>query len=52
MSCGCGRSPTGECCGWHGLSEDAYRQKLAEYDNKNVEVQTEVNNSGNDSEQD
>jgi len=22
--CGCGRSPTGKCCGWHGLSEDAY----------------------------
>jgi hypothetical protein len=18
--CGCGRSPTGKCCGWHGLT--------------------------------
>lgn len=31
-TCGCGRSPTGDCCGWHALSEDTFRQKLAEYD--------------------
>ena len=30
-SCGCGRSPTGKCCGWHGLSEDAYNQALEKY---------------------
>jgi hypothetical protein len=30
--CGCGRSPTGKCIGWHGLSEDAYRQALAEHE--------------------
>jgi hypothetical protein len=29
--CGCGRSPTGVCCGWHALTEDAYQQRLAEY---------------------
>lgn len=29
--CGCGRSPTGKCIGWHGLTEDVYQQKLAEY---------------------
>lgn len=29
--CGCGRSPTGKCIGWHGLSEDAYRARLAEF---------------------
>lgn len=33
-SCGCGRSPTGQCCGWHALNEDDYRTKLAEYENK------------------
>jgi hypothetical protein len=33
-TCSCGRSPTGDCCGWHALSEDLYRQKLAEYDAK------------------
>ena len=28
-SCGCGRSPTGKCIGWHGLSEEMYaHQKM------------------------
>jgi hypothetical protein len=31
-SCGCGRSPTGKCIGWHGLTEEAYRAKLNEYE--------------------
>lgn len=31
MSCGCGRSPTGECIGWHGLTEEMYQEALAEY---------------------
>ena len=22
--CGCGRSPTGKCIGWHALSEEEY----------------------------
>jgi hypothetical protein len=30
--CGCGRSPTGKCCGWHALTEDQYRVKKDEYD--------------------
>lgn len=30
-TCGCGRSPTGNCVGWHGLSESAFQAKLAEY---------------------
>lgn len=25
--CGCGRSPTGKCIGWHGLTEEAFRHK-------------------------
>ena len=29
--CGCGRSPTGKCIGWHGLTEKAFREKLQEY---------------------
>jgi hypothetical protein len=29
--CGCGRSPTGKCIGWHGLSESAFQSKLADY---------------------
>jgi hypothetical protein len=27
--CGCGRSPTGKCIGWHSLPEEEYREKLA-----------------------
>ena len=30
-TCGCGRSPTGKCIGWHGLTEEQYQVKLAEY---------------------
>jgi hypothetical protein len=29
--CGCGRSPTGKCIGWHGLTEEAFKEKLEEY---------------------
>lgn len=31
-ACGCGRSPTGKCCGWHALTEQEYQHKQAEYD--------------------
>lgn len=31
-TCGCGRSPTGNCCGWHALSEEAYKQRLEQYE--------------------
>jgi hypothetical protein len=30
--CGCGRSPTGKCIGWHGLSEEEYQAKKTEWD--------------------
>ena len=30
-TCGCGRSPTGDCIGWHGLTEDEYQKQLAKY---------------------
>ena len=30
--CGCGRSPTGKCIDWHGLSEEEYLEKLKEYE--------------------
>ena len=35
--CGCGRSPTGKCIGWHGLDEDEFRQQLAIYEAKQIE---------------
>lgn len=31
-TCGCGRSPTGNCIGWHSLSEDEYKERLAEWE--------------------
>jgi hypothetical protein len=31
-SCGCGRSPTGKCIGWHGLTEEAYAQRKEDYE--------------------
>ena len=40
--CGCGRSPTGKCCGWHALTEDAYQKKLLDWN------QTQTENSIND----
>ena len=40
MECGCGRSPTGKCIGWHALSEEEYQNELvklqAEEEKKNV----------------
>lgn len=29
--CGCGRSPTGKCIGWHGLSEADFQARLQNY---------------------
>jgi|TARA_A100001388_G_scaffold203688_1_gene154670 hypothetical protein len=34
MSCGCGRSPTGKCIGWHKLSEEEYKKKKALWEEK------------------
>ena len=30
--CGCGRIPTGKCCGWHALTEEEYKVKKDKYD--------------------
>jgi hypothetical protein len=30
-TCGCGRSPTGDCVGWHGLTNEQYKVKLNEW---------------------
>ena len=29
--CGCGRSPTGKCIGWHGLSEEQFQVAQEKY---------------------
>lgn len=37
--CGCGRSPTGKCIGWHGLDESAYNEALKKYKQENGEIE-------------
>ena len=32
--CTCGRSPTGQCIGWHRLTEEQYQEKKLEYEKK------------------
>lgn len=34
--CGCGRSPTGKCIGWHGLTNEEYSAKLLEYNKQQL----------------
>ena len=31
-TCGCGRSPTGKCIGWHGLNEDQLIEARRQWD--------------------
>jgi hypothetical protein len=40
-TCGCGRSPTGDCIGWHSLTQEAYEKKLAEWKEKSVDKAAE-----------
>ena len=37
-TCGCGRSPTGKCVGWHGLSEEEYQERKELYATGKVEL--------------
>ncbi len=36
--CGCGRSPTGKCIGWHGLTEDEFNDRLEKYQTGKVDL--------------
>jgi len=38
-TCGCGRSPTGNCCGWHALTEDQFQQRKELYETGKVDLQ-------------
>ena len=40
--CGCGRSPTGLCVGWHKLTEKEYKKKKKKYDQLNEDEKKEV----------
>ena len=33
-TCGCGRSLTGKCTGWHNMTEEQYAEKKAQYEAK------------------
>jgi hypothetical protein len=41
--CGCGRSPTGYCVGWHSLSDDDFDKKIDEYRAANPDLYQEGN---------
>jgi hypothetical protein len=34
--CTCGRSLTGKCLGWHGLTNEQYNAKIEEYKKKQL----------------
>ena len=36
--CGCGRSPTGNCCGWHGLTEEQFVERKELYETGRVDL--------------
>lgn len=36
--CGCGRSPTGKCIGWHGLTEEEYEDRKEKYETGKVDL--------------
>jgi hypothetical protein len=36
--CGCGRSPTGKCIGWHSLTEEAFQERLEKYQTGQVDL--------------
>ena len=36
--CGCGRSPTGKCCGWHGLTEEQFIERKELYETGRIDL--------------
>ena len=42
--CGCGRSPTGKCIGWHGLSESEFQSKLVDFLTEEQRKEEDFNN--------
>jgi len=38
-TCGCGRSPTGNCCGWHALTEEQYQQRKELYETGKTDLE-------------
>lgn len=42
VPCGCGRSPTGKCIGWHGLTEEAYEKVKGEWEVEQYKIQAQT----------
>ena len=40
-SCKCGRSPNGQCNGWHKLSRAKFLKKLQEHDIQNLKKESD-----------
>lgn len=38
-TCGCGRSPTGDCVGWHALTEEQFKDRQEQYETGKVDLQ-------------
>jgi hypothetical protein len=36
--CGCGRSPTGKCIGWHGLTKEQFVERKELYETGRVDL--------------
>jgi hypothetical protein len=41
--CGCGRSPTGKCIGWHNLSEEEYQEQKKALETNQQESSDDTN---------
>ena len=41
-TCGCGRSPTGDCIGWHSLSEEMYNHQKMLWLEEQIRIDQEL----------
>jgi hypothetical protein len=39
--CGCGRSPTGKCIGWHGLNEEQLKEAKSQWELEAYKLQAQ-----------
>lgn len=38
IKCGCGRSPTGNCIGWHNLTEQEYLERKGSLEDTKIKI--------------
>ena len=44
--CGCGRSPTGKCIGWHGLTQEAFQNAQRNWLEEELRKDNEIESEG------